>query len=266
MTFTRRTITNPIQFEGKGLHTGVPVKMTLHPAEAGVFFRFGTERTEAKAENVTDTTRSTKLGSVGTVEHILSALAGLEISALEIEVDAPEVPGMDGSSEPFVKEILNGGLKDLGEYEVPDLYQRAFLQEDLIKIAAAKGHGHWRYTYDLGARWPNVQTFEALNVVDDYIAQIAPSRTFALSEEIPMLIQHGLGQGLDEDSALILGFEGYRNEPRFEDEPARHKLLDLIGDLFLSGVPIRALDVVAERSGHRANVKAAALIAKGVWG
>ena len=73
---------------------------------------------------------------------------------------------------------------------------------------------------------------------------------------------HGLGKGLDEKSALILGIEGYKNEARFPDEPARHKLLDLIGDLYLSGVPIRHINVVAERSGHRTNVKAAAMLAQ----
>jgi UDP-3-O-[3-hydroxymyristoyl] N-acetylglucosamine deacetylase len=118
--------------------------------------------------------------------------------------------------------------------------------------------------YNTGDRWPVIQAYETETVVDDYIDQIAPSRTFALAEEVPMIIQLGMGRGLDENSAIVLGIEGYKNEARFSDEPVRHKLLDLIGDLYLSGVPIRYLSVGAERPGHRANVKAAQMLYESV--
>lgn len=266
MTITRRTLAQSVTFTGVGLHTGEPVTLTIHPADDGIAFRYGAERTPAWVKNVTDTTRSTKVGSVGTVEHLMSALAGLEITDAECEFSYPEAPGLDGSSGPYVTALLQTGLVTLGEREIPDLYQRAFLQEGDVKIAASRGHGHWRFTYDVGARWPHAQSYEAEDVVAAYANQIAPSRTFALSEEVPFIIQHGLARGLNEESAVIVGVEGYENEARFDDEPARHKLLDIMGDLYLSGVPVRMLNVVAEKSGHRTNVKAAALIAQGVWG
>ena len=236
--------------------------MAVHPASDGIHFRYGSDRFQASPENVTDTTRSTKLGSIGTVEHIMSALAGLQITDAEIEVDAPEIPGMDGSSLLFVQSLTQTGFQELGRQEQVELYRRVFLQDDLIKVAVAKGTGHWRYDYDLGSRWPGHQSFESASVVDDYATQIAGARTFALAEELPMIEKMGLGRGLDESSALIVGDHNYQNQARFADEPARHKLLDLIGDLYLAGLPIAMLSVVAERSGHAANVKTALMLKK----
>lgn len=263
MTYTRKTLAQAVSFEGLGLHTGVPVKVTVHPGEEGIGFRLGGNRVAAHPANVTDTTRSTKLGEIGTVEHLMSAFAGLEITDAEVELDAPELPGMDGSSKGYVQSLLAAGFTELGEAEVPALFTRVFLQEDDgTKLAIAKGHGHWRYVFTTPDRWPGEQAFEAEDVTASYAEAIAPARTFAFAEEIPFIIQAGLGKGLDETSALILGIEGYKNESRFDDEPARHKLLDVIGDLYLAGVPLRALSVVAERSGHRANVHAAKMLAE----
>lgn len=260
MNFTRATIAESATYMGKGLHSGVPVTMKVHPGQDGIAFRYGSTRTLAIPENVSDTTRSTKVGEVGTVEHLMAALAGLEITDIEIEVDAPEIPGADGSSLPFVEMIRSAGKETLSEAELPSLFRRVFLQEDAVKIAIGKGTGHWRYEYDVTPRWPGKMAYESITVADDFAAEIAPSRTFALLEEVPHLITHNLGLGLDEYSAVILGPEGYQNDVRFEDEPARHKLLDLVGDLYLSGVPVRYLNVVSERSGHRANVRAAAML------
>ena len=112
--------------------------MAVHPASDGIHFRYGSDRFQASPENVTDTTRSTKLGSIGTVEHIMSALAGLQITDAEIEVDAPEIPGMDGSSVLFVQSLTQTGFQELGRQEQVELYRRVFLQDDLIKVAVAK--------------------------------------------------------------------------------------------------------------------------------
>jgi len=260
---TRRTLRESVQIAGLGLHTGVPVTLRVHPGEEGLQFRFGSSRVAAHPANVTDTTRSTKLGEIGTVEHLMSALAGLEVTDAEIEVDAPEIPGMDGSALPFFALMSSAGLVEIGSRELPSVYSRIFIQEDSgLKAAIAKGDGHLRYVYATGDRWPGEQSFEVANALEVYGEQIAPARTFALSEEIPMILQAGLAKGLDESSALILGPEGYENQARFLDEPARHKMLDLMGDLYLSGVPIRALSVVAEKTGHRANVKLAAMLVK----
>lgn len=263
--YPRHTLKETVHLEGLGLHTGVPVRIAIRPSDSGIAFRMGSSRVVAHPANVTDTTRSTKLGEIGTVEHLMSAFAGLEITDAEVELDEPELPGMDGSAAPFVAALLAAGREALGNAEIPALYSRVFLQEDAgLKAAVSKGEGHWRYVFQVENRWPGEQSFETPDAVADYADQIAPARTFALAEEVPAIIQMGLGKGLDENSALILGIEGYKNESRFSEEPARHKLLDVIGDLYLAGVPLRALNVVAEKTGHRSNVKLAAMLAQAV--
>lgn len=267
MTYRRRTLAADVPFEGVGLHSGEPVRVVVHPGEQGIAFRSGSERIEARPQNVTDTTRCTRVGTVATVEHLMSALAGLEITDAEIELDAGELPGLDGSAAPFYRGLAAAGTAELDEREVSGLFSRLFCQEEGgPKLAAAKGTGHWRFVYDLGPRWPHAQSFDCTDIVGCYAEQVAPARTLVLSEEIPTVQALGLGKGLDEDSVLIVGLEGYVNAPRFPDEPARHKLLDLVGDLALAGVPIRMLNVVAERSGHRANVQFAQMVYEAVNG
>ena len=260
----RKTIAREVKINGLGLHSGTPATVTIHPSQNGIAFRLGSDRFQAIPENVSDTTRCTRLGSVSTIEHIMSAFAGLEITDAEVELTAPELPGLDGSSQEYVLQLLNAGFEFGEEEPRPSLYRRIFLQEDNFNIAVAKGTGHWRYSYNTGSRWPGLQSFETSNVLGDYQTEIAPARTFALEEEMPMIRQAGLGKGLDETSALLLGNDAYLNECRFSDEPARHKLLDLIGDLYLAGIPIGMLSVVAEKSGHTANVKAAAMLRQAI--
>jgi UDP-3-O-[3-hydroxymyristoyl] N-acetylglucosamine deacetylase len=266
MIVPRKTLKDDVCFDGIGLHTGVPVHVTVHPSQNGIIFRIGSERVTASPENVTDTTRSTKLGSVGTIEHMMSALCGLEITDADIELDAPELPGMDGSSQPYVQAFLDTGFQDLPGRESPDLFRRVFFQDGDASIAIGKGSGSWRYRFATGERWPGEQIIEPDDVVDCYAEQIAPSRTFAFTEDIPAVIQAGLGRGLDERSVLVLGMEGYKNDARFDNEPARHKLLDAMGDLYLAGLPARCLAVVAERSGHKANVAAAKMLVESLTG
>lgn len=256
----RRTLAEPVRFEGLGLHFGEPVTVTVHPAEDGIHFRSPAGRWRAVAENVTDTTRCTRLGEVSTIEHLMSALAGLEVTEAEVELTAGELPAMDGSALPYVREFQRVGTVTVGEWEPPALFKRVFLQEESLKIAIGRGDGHWRYSYHAGDRWPGEQSYESLDIVSAYAEEVAPARTFAMAEEIPAILQMGLAKGLDAEKALIIGLDGYKNDALFEDEPARHKLLDLIGDLYLSGIPIRNLNVAAERSGHRSNVQAAKLL------
>lgn len=258
MIYDRKTVAGDVRFEGLGLHSGVPVVVTVHPGDRGIWFALGSGEWEAIPANVADTTRCTKLGQVATIEHLMSALAGLEITDVEIELTAGELPALDGSSAEYVRSLLEGGLVKLGEVEKKDPFSRVFFQELPVKIAIGKGEGHWQYAYEAPNRWPGVQVYEAQDVIASYPTQIAPARTFALAEEVPMVLAAGLAKGLDIEKALILGIEGYKNDARFPDEPARHKLLDLMGDLYLAGIPPSRLNVSAEKSGHRTNVEAAA--------
>lgn len=264
MTYTRLTVTNSVVFEGLGLHGGDPVRVTVNPGEDGIAFRTIGGRWPAIPENVSDTTRCTRIGDISTIEHLMSALAGLEITDAEIEVEGGEMPALDGSAQGFYSGLAAVGFSAVGDGETQLPFKRVFLQEEKIKIAIGKGEGHWKYTYDLGERWPHEQTFESPNVLQDYGTEIAAARTFALAEEITAILELGLAKGLDQDSALILGIEGYKNEARFPDEPARHKLLDLMGDLYLAGIPVRFLNVAADRSGHTSNVHAAALLRQSI--
>ena len=264
MNYTRYTLKSTFEFEGVGLHSGVPVVMKVHPSSEGIQFLCEGQRTKAHPENVTETVRCTTLGNVHTVEHIMSAFAGLGITDADVELSANEIPGADGSAAPFVNGLSRAEIEKVADAELPGLFTRVFLQDDLIKIAIGKGTGHWRFEYETGTRWPGSMIYESKDVLADYPKEISSARTFALSEELPKIIELGLGRGLDESSALVIGIEGFKNEARFEDEPARHKLLDLVGDLYLSGVPIHFLNVVGHRSGHRTNVKAAQMLASAV--
>ena len=136
-----------------------------------------------------------------------------------------------------------------------------YLVEGEVRIAVSKGFGHWKYDFECGDRWPHKQSFACELTKGGFAAELALARTFAFEEEVEPLRAAGLGRGLDLESALVLGTEGYINAARWPDEPARHKMLDLVGDLYLSGLPPFLLNVVAVGSGHRTNVAAAAKIA-----
>lgn len=261
MIIHRHTVRSEVVFEGKTLHGGEAVRMVLHPAEDGIVFRYGSGAWRAAPDQVSDTTRCTKLGDISTIEHLMSAFAGLEITDCIVDLSTPELPAAGGAAIEFVSAILAAGLEPLPAREVKDIFSRVFVQEGLAKVAIAAGSGHWAYRYDVGERWPGHQEFEMAHLPTGYSDEIAPARTFGLIEELPHLERLGLARGLDESSALVLGAEGYENEARFPDEPARHKLLDAIGDLYLSGIPIKYLDVVSERAGHKMNVSAAQKLA-----
>lgn len=230
------------------------------PGSDGIYFCHGTDRVQAIPGNVTETSRCTVVGTVRTVEHLMSALAALAITDAEIDLTYPELPGLDGSAAPFYDALAQCGIETLGTKDVKDIYARLFVQSDNLKIAVGKGDGHWRYDFVTENRWPGELNYETEEILREYRSEIAPARTTVFTEEIEQVRAAGLGQGLDESSVLIIGNSGYENDARFPNEPARHKLLDLIGDLYLSGVPIDQLNVVGYRSGHRRNVEMAKLL------
>ena len=263
-SYPRFTLADSIKIEGPGLHSGEPVAVTLHPGETGFAFRLGGQRIEAHPSEVTDTRRCTQLGPVATVEHVLSALAGMGVTDAEIEVVGGELPAGDGCSLPYVHAIQAVGMASCGSLEVEGPFARVFLQDLPIKIAIGRGEGWWRCIFELDGYAHGRQEVELAWSPEAYAREIAPARTVVLEEELPMIKAAGLGKGLSEESCLAIGRGGFLNEPRFADEPTRHKLLDLIGDLALSGVPIAHLDVVGERCGHASNVRAAQKLVESV--
>lgn len=258
LTYTRRTLSDKVILEGRGLHCGEPSKVTLHPSDSGLVFRYGSQVVEAFAENVTDTRRSTSLGPCRTVEHVLSALAGLEVTDCLIELEGcGELPALGGSSIEYVEAVQSAGLTDLGQAEAHRLFARSYVINEHAKVAVSAGAGHWRYLLEgEGDRWPQHQEAE-IKSLDEYAEAVASARTWVFEDQIELARSAGLGLGLDESSCLILGPHGPVNPRPLGNEAAAHKLLDLMGDLALTGIPLRFLNVTAERSGHALHVQAA---------
>ncbi len=264
MTFARKTLARPVSLFGHGLHTGARVGVCVYPGGTGIWFRCGPERVRASVENVSGTERCTRLGGISTVEHVLSALAGLEITEAEIELTAPELPALDGSAKEYMDAVLDSGLETVGTAILEGPLESVDVQDESVRVVVSPGSGRWQYTFLAPERWPYEMVADVEDVVSEYAEQIAPARTWVFEDEIPALKARGLGRGLNEESLVQIGKDGYLSPPRFANEPARHKLLDVIGDLYLSGVPIRMLDVSAKCSGHRAHVEAARRLSESV--
>ena len=259
-----QTIQSPLEFSGTGLHSGVPVSMRLVPAPAGsgvVFRRSDLANFEiaATGRNVARVSYATSLMRQGvlisTTEHLLSALIGVGVDNLIVEIDNLEVPILDGSSQPYVQAILAAGLKRqrrkreymriLKAVEVREGSQNG---EKFIGVYPGEGYSI-NYSIDFPAPI-GVETFIGDLEAGAYAELIAPARTFGFREDEAMLRNMGLIRGASGDCSIIIGGGHIENPPlRFPDEFVRHKVLDLIGDLALAGRRIWGR-VVAERAGH----------------
>ncbi len=264
----QKTIQKPITIKGVGLHTGRKCKATFLPAEPNTGVKFvrtdisGNPTFDVKVENVVDVVRGTTLGigeaRVYTIEHILSAMNGLGVDNLVIEMDDNEPPVLDGSAKGFVDALKQAGIVEQGvarnffsvsapiEYKANQTVIR-IEPSDHFEIECTVDYNHpmirdQRFTYKAG---------------DNYEREIAPARTFCFDYEIEALRKNGLAKGGSLDNAIVVGPDGIYNADtalRFPNEFVRHKVLDLMGDLMLLGAPIRAR-IVAEKCGHGHNIK-----------
>jgi UDP-3-O-[3-hydroxymyristoyl] N-acetylglucosamine deacetylase len=260
----QRTIAEKISCTGIGLHSGEPVQLTLSPARAGsgiVFVRTDLPKPveiPARPGSVTSTQYATTLGrgaaTVGTVEHLLAAVYSLGVDNLRIEVDGPEVPVMDGSSASFVFLLRAAGL-----FEQPSPRPRLRVQRTLeirdgersIRIEPAR---ELRISYAIDYLHPAIgrQSLDDLVIDGETFEQeICRARTFGFLHEVQTLWQLGLARGGNLDNTVVLDEERVLNRDgvRFADEFVRHKVLDLIGDLALLGMPVEG-HVHVERGGH----------------
>lgn len=264
----QRTLQNKVHLEGQGLHTGSLVKLDIHPApeNSGIqFCRVDLDpqlRVKAVVENVrSDEARQTALvvgsGLVRTIEHLMAAFHGMGIDNALVEIDGDEVPGLDGSSRSFVDAFLTVGLV---EQQAPrkwiDITGPVVLdkgdQSLLILPAPAL-----RISYTLSYRHKDLQDqYASLAILPEiFERELASARTFCLKEEALYLQSQGFGKGANPQNTLI--FENnlpMENKLRFSDEACRHKILDLLGDLFLAGGFVRG-HVIAVRSGHGLNLE-----------
>ena len=292
MSTKQQTLKGPISFSGKGLHTGVEVTMTVNPAgvDNGIVFRRidveGTPLVPALCDNVTDTSRGTTIESngvkVSTIEHIMSALWTLGVDNALIDIDAAEAPIMDGSAREYAEKIVATGLveqdADRKYYQVTEKMVYTIPDKGVSIILYPDEEFSASVHVDYNSKVIGNQ-YATLNPGDDYAGKISPCRTFVFLHELEPLIKMNLIKGGDLDNAIVVVENpvpeeqldhlkklfnkpdieikaGYLNnlELRCNNELARHKLLDLLGDFALLGVRIKGR-VWATRPGHFANTE-----------
>ena len=261
----QRTVKNPFEMRGVGLHEGHDVRVVVRPGAAdtgALFFRSDIPDSDpipATLDSLAEAERRTLLrrgpAEVHTVEHLLAALAAMGIDNLEIELDGPELPALDGSALPWFEALGSAGLVD---QKVP---RKIFTIEDPLyvevdgavmnAIPSQNGGLHLAYTLDYRQQGLAPQFVEVDLPGTDLAKEIAPARTFVFASEIEALRANDLGAGADHDNTIVLnGSEPEEGELRLPDEPARHKLLDMLGDLYLLGADIHGT-ISSTRSGHR---------------
>ncbi|MEI6184646.1 MAG: bifunctional UDP-3-O-[3-hydroxymyristoyl] N-acetylglucosamine deacetylase/3-hydroxyacyl-ACP dehydratase [Bacteroidota bacterium] len=289
----QHTIASAVKISGTGLHTGILVDMVIKPANPGFGVQFqrvdlpGQPVIKADCEFVTDTSRGTTLQiddvKVSTVEHILAALVGMGVDNALIELNGPEVPIMDGSSQPFVALIDKTGVLEQDAAKAwYSIDENIYLYDDSKRVEmVAMPAIDYQITTLIDFNSPVLGTQHAgLKSIKDFKAEIAPCRTFCFLHELETLLEHDLIKGGDVKNAIVVvdkaitddemerlakifgkdkievRSEGYLNniELRFPNEPARHKLLDVVGDLSLIGYPIKGR-IIANRPGHSTNVE-----------
>ena len=292
MVVFQTTIKTTVSISGVGLHTGKKVKLTFEPAPENhgyVFQRVdleGEPTVKADCDLVVDTSRGTTIedngARVNTVEHVLAALAGLEIDNCLIKLDGPETPIMDGSSKPFIDILLETGIqtqkKEREYFEIPKRIN--YSDGEGVEMMALPADDY-RLTVMVDYNSPVLGSQHASIVnLSEFKDEISSCRTFCFLHELEMLVKHDLIKGGDLNNAIVIvdrvieesemeslaklfnkdkievKKEGILNnvELRFQNEPARHKLLDMVGDLALVGVPLKA-QILGARPGHAANVE-----------
>ena len=289
----QHTLSKSISISGTGLHTGVLVDMTLTPANPGYGIQFqrvdlpNKPTIKADCDLVTDTSRGTTLQvgdvKISTVEHILAALVGMGVDNLLIEVNGPEIPIIDGSSTPFIEKIEAAGILEQDAAKAwYSIDENIFHYDDAKRVEmVALPALDYQITTLIDFNSPVLGTqHAALKSIKEFKSEIAPCRTFCFLHELEALLKNDLIKGGDINNAIVVvdqpvtkqemsrlakvfkrdkievKSEGYLNnlELRFPNEPARHKLLDVIGDLALIGYPIKAR-IIANRPGHSSNVE-----------
>jgi UDP-3-O-acyl N-acetylglucosamine deacetylase len=275
------TLAESATIHGRGLFHGIPATMTLRPAPEGhgiVFRRTdlpGRPLIPAHVDNVAPAPRRTVISNarsvrVETIEHIMSALAGLQISNCLVDISGPEIPAVDGSALPFCEAILEAGI-----CEQAAAAPRVAIPEPIAAAENSNGHrievttpreDTWCVSYRLefhAAEQFPPQSLSLELTPEIYLNEIAAARTFVFEAEIEALQSRGFGRHLTESDLIVFGADAQPvgNSLRWDDEPVRHKVLDCIGDLYLSGGFVSG-DVIACRSGHALNHVMAGILAR----
>ena len=269
----RKTLAQSAVLKGIGIHTGAPCSMAFKPSSQGYisFVRTdlkGSEPIKAELASVSTTMRGTNLkngaAEVHTVEHVLSAANALGITDLIIEMDGPEPPVMDGSALEYANAMLNAGFEDLGgNYPVLKLNKKIEYKEGNISYAAEpadKPQITFVFVRDHALVARQEFTFEVNR--DNFLKLIAPARTFGFEEEIAFLRAHGLAKGGSVDNCVIIQKDKFSVPLRFADEMVRHKILDMLGDLWLMNKALGPVHITCTGGGHKHNVEFGKILLK----
>lgn len=270
MPENQQTIKKEVNIKGIGLHTGNKVSVTFKPAPANSGINFirvdlpNKPMIKADVANLLDANKSPRRTSIGvadaevhTIEHLMAVFAGLSIDNIYVEIDNLEVPGLDGSGATFLDILIQSGIVEQGAGRKYFLVKEPVWAEEegasLVIVPALDYRVSYTLSYNhclLGDQY-----FDAVLSCDNFKNNIAAARTFCLEEESEMLRAQGLGRGANYENTLVVGKkEVIKNRLRFDDEFVRHKVLDLIGDLYLLGLPLKG-HVIALKSGHPLNIK-----------
>lgn len=266
----QQTLSQPVSAQGRGYWSGkeVTVRFLPAPADTGIVFVRedlpGAPKIPALVEYRIEVPRRTNLvhqgASVEMVEHILAALAGMQIDNCYVHVDSAEMPGLDGSCTAYVEQIISAGV------EVQDAPRAILRISEVVRVGddecwvearpSSSARMKFKYRLDFGTEGTiGRETLEGKLSTEFFATELAPARTFLLLQEAEWLRSQGLGTHVDFSELLVFGPEGpIDNTLRFEDECVRHKVLDLVGDLALAGCDIQGT-IIATRSGHRLNAE-----------
>lgn len=264
----QRTLKSIVSATGVGLHTGQKVRMSLRPAQpdTGIVFRRldlpGAADVPARADLVGETRLCSCLVSDGTriytIEHLMSALSGLGVDNVYVDLDGPEVPIMDGSAAPFALLIQQAGLEEQGAPKRFLRVKKRIVTRDGDKWAALDPHEGFKLSFSIVFKHPVILKSSTELTVDfattSYLKEVARARTFGFVHDVEDLRESGLALGGGLDNALVLDEDRVLNAGglRFGDEFIRHKILDAIGDLYVLGRPLLAA-FSAHKSGHDLN-------------
>jgi UDP-3-O-[3-hydroxymyristoyl] N-acetylglucosamine deacetylase len=261
MRVQRKSINTSVSITGIGLHSGIYTTLELRPAAPGsgiTFVRADLDglRIPALQASTTALDYATTVGkddvSVGTVEHLLSAIMACGVTDLEIRIDGPEVPIVDGSALPFMHLIDAAGVRDLGDQVAPLRVLQPIEVVDGDKSIRIVPSNRLVIKYKIDFDHPAIgrQTFQFDFHHDNFLRKIAPARTYGFLRDVEKLRAAGLARGGSVENCIVLDDRGVMNGPlRFKDEFVRHKILDLVGDLALVGRPIVG-EIIASRAGH----------------
>ena len=263
----QRTLSSKIRASGVGLHTGKKISLTLKPAPSNsgiVFKRTDIESASIKAslENVFDTRLSTSLSNdeikISTVEHLLSALAGIGIDNAIVELDGPEVPIMDGSARPFVFMIQSAGIQEQSEAKRFIKIKKTIEVKQDEKWAKIEPFDGFKVAFTIDFDHPAFSETSQSSEIDfssvSYLSQVSRARTFGFAKDIELLRKNNLALGGSVNNAIVIDDYKVVNEEgvRFQDEFVKHKILDAIGDLYLLGHGLIG-SFSAYKSGHHLN-------------